>query len=216
MPPYRLPQGGGRRGREVRGSLTRRCRWPPRGRLRALRSLPRSHFRIPAGDRHNCGHPPRSAEKPWANPMTNAGKYTLGILLLLSAVLAAYWSIYLPITERDFLRRYAAAVALSPTGAAPSPAWDHRIVLPDGRVARILARGGMGGSVEVSYGPSERDLVYRSVDYIYPAELKLSPDGRFLFATVRGLASGVFERRRSYVFDLHDRVLVSRHRLPVR
>ena len=145
--------------------------------------------------------------------MTNAKKAAFCAILLLPAGLAVYLFIYSPIVEREFFRRYVEAGALSSTGPAHSPAWDQSVILSNGGSARILAHGGMGGAVEVLYGPSERYVIYRYVDYIYPSELKLSPDRRFLFATVSGLAGGIFERHYTYEFDLLTRTTISVHRL---
>jgi hypothetical protein len=139
-------------------------------------------------------------------------KFASRIALLLCALSAAYGFIYLPLARSEFFRRHASAVVLPYTGKAMSAVWDHRVSLPDGDSAHIRAKGGMGGTVEVLYG-EERYVVYRSQDYIYPDELRLSSDRRILFATVRGWGAGVIRTCKIYEFDLFSRRLVAKHRV---
>lgn len=135
----------------------------------------------------------------------------LKFTLILAALFTASSLIDISVARREFLGRYTAAEPLSSTGPVMSAIWDYPVPLPSGGSAHIQARGGMGGTVEVVYG-GERHWVYRYEDYIYPVELRLSPDKRMLFATVQGWGAGVIGVRRTYEFDLHRRCIVSKHR----
>jgi len=136
---------------------------------------------------------------------------TLRFALIFAAAFTLSCLIYFPVARREFLHRYQAAEPLHPIGPTMSATWDYTVPLPRGGSAHIQAKGGMGGSVEVLYG-SERHWVYRYEDYIYPVELKLSPNKRMLFVTVQGWGAGVVRVSRTYEFDLHRRTIVSKHR----
>jgi hypothetical protein len=142
---------------------------------------------------------------------TKQWRIALRFTLVIAALFALSSLIYCSLAHRQFLHRYATAELLPPTGSIKSATWDYTVPLPRGGSAHIQAKGGMGGSVEVLY-ESERHLIYRYEDYIYPVELKLSLDKRVLFATVQGWGAGLVRACRTYEFDLHERHVVSKHR----
>jgi hypothetical protein len=99
----------------------------------------------------------------------------------------------------------------SSQGEQSTRRWDAWLSLADGSRANILGSQSVGGAIEVRYSPSGISVVAaRSGDYVYPADVRVSPNGTTLYVKTAGLGAGIVSETWLFEYDLTSRSQLSR------
>jgi hypothetical protein len=106
------------------------------------------------------------------------------------------------------IQMYSAATCVSPRGVPTGRMWNNDVPLSTGTSINVAADSFIGSVVSVRYPDGTERHVPTLRDYVYPYDIRLTPDSKSLWILNSGLAAGIWHEAHLYEYDISTRILV--------
>ena len=111
-----------------------------------------------------------------------------------------------PQSSPELILKYSNAACVQSQGDQ----WNNAIKLTDGSTATISGQRNRPSYIGVTFGGGTKVIAANAGDYVYPSDVRVSPDATRLYVKARGLAGGIWPATVLFEYDLMARRLLQR------